>query len=993
MDKRLTDACDVAAAGLRSDAELYLEVRRELESHLEAAAQEAKHEGQSEAEAVDSALQHFGSPSELADTLLSANRRKMQWRARIRIAAVILLPLAAMILVGTMAQSEWRYWRINTWYWRFSGNDYTGKILNAAGIDTKRLSPKEHALLYNNWLKLLEQEPGNPAWSTLAYQKSISDNQHGWSNGKPIYIEQVISDQLDQAYRNDPDNAMIDYATVLNLLYQGSIMTGQQHKVKLVDQTKIMEALPYFISGVRKKRYCSYEDYTNQQRMTMSHYVSDNRSTIWDLFLCAGLSYNVLRDEYLTPALPFWGEELIKSGQPEIAEQVLDCWQLFTAHILEDNSFHSIHAISWSLRDWAQTLPPLYRKIGRTKKAEQVGYFLNRVSNRLLCRYAKNNKNPEREQIKAELHRYAGSRQQYLGNYLVTGEYNLKNLTTGRQWDYLNGDRIILQIAMIMLSALLLGSGLAWLIIRRRLRQELSPSLFAPSWAELGKLTLYGIVLPLGIWYTIIILPWGGREFALDYNAVNYLAQSVFLLLSLTIWPVILLHYTVARHGAKLGLTGISASKREYLLFPAVLLLLTAAAGWLPWGDQFIKLSALVPNYFELDNYGWQRTFAIYGFSAMAILFWGIVMLDALRYHENRQRLFNAGAKAATTMVGTAVLILLLGGLSEVIMEQQSRQLCRQDPFIERNIYHPLRLKIASDYQKYLKQELATLPPVTAPKIDFAVCDKVLFPRAVVSASEKRIEDAVKIGADVNAVDELGQTALMLACRYRDAKVVELLLKNGAKVETWCPPKQYSVGKRHAPPIPEMLTGADALMIAAYYNPNPDVIRVLLKYGADPKRQAQNGYSRDGATTFLIHGMTALMFAAINNNPEVVQALIDSGIKINEQKNHFTDTLERASLDNPDPKVAQLLYRNGATFSNPDRMIQLIPATGGYGQQVIDSACRRLQTAISVGFDPKRKDRQGKTVMDYARKNYELRQPAAIKRLEDICRQVPTGKH
>jgi hypothetical protein len=55
-----------------------------------------------------------------------------------------------------------------------------------------------------------------------------------------------------------------------------------------------------------------------------------------------------------------------------------------------------------------------------------------------------------------------------------------------------------------------------------------------------------------------------------------------------------------------------------------------------------------------------------------------------------------------------------------------------------------------------------------------------------------------------------------------------------------------------------------ALMLAALYNPNPEVIATLLKAGADVK-----GHN--------VIGLTPLMFAAVNQNPEVISTLLKAG--------------------------------------------------------------------------------------------------------------------
>ena len=78
------------------------------------------------------------------------------------------------------------------------------------------------------------------------------------------------------------------------------------------------------------------------------------------------------------------------------------------------------------------------------------------------------------------------------------------------------------------------------------------------------------------------------------------------------------------------------------------------------------------------------------------------------------------------------------------------------------------------------------------------------------------IEAALKDGANANARNSEGYTALMAAAmKNPDSEAVKVLLNAGADIDA------------------RLLTGATALMMAAINNSNPEVIKVLLNAGAD----------------------------------------------------------------------------------------------------------------------------------------------------------------
>ena len=97
--------------------------------------------------------------------------------------------------------------------------------------------------------------------------------------------------------------------------------------------------------------------------------------------------------------------------------------------------------------------------------------------------------------------------------------------------------------------------------------------------------------------------------------------------------------------------------------------------------------------------------------------------------------------------------------------------------------------------------------------------NQALF-KAAQSGTAKKINSAIKKGADVNARTEGGATALMLAAQYNtNSDVIIVLLGGGADVST------------------EDNSGNTALIYAVKSNNNPDVIKVLVSAWADANVQ------------------------------------------------------------------------------------------------------------------------------------------------------------
>jgi ankyrin len=120
------------------------------------------------------------------------------------------------------------------------------------------------------------------------------------------------------------------------------------------------------------------------------------------------------------------------------------------------------------------------------------------------------------------------------------------------------------------------------------------------------------------------------------------------------------------------------------------------------------------------------------------------------------------------------------------------------------------------------------------------------------------VEFLLDKGADPNAA-KAGFTALHAAIMRRDERVVSALLARGAdpnaRLQTWTPTRRASEDFNFAPE----LVGATPFWLAARFS-EPNVIRLLLKHGADPLFVHRADYA-DGAQVRRTQVTTALMAA------------------------------------------------------------------------------------------------------------------------------------
>jgi ankyrin repeat protein len=119
---------------------------------------------------------------------------------------------------------------------------------------------------------------------------------------------------------------------------------------------------------------------------------------------------------------------------------------------------------------------------------------------------------------------------------------------------------------------------------------------------------------------------------------------------------------------------------------------------------------------------------------------------------------------------------------------------------------------------------------------------------AAATRNTEVLKAALDAGADINAANVEGYTALMFAAAYNSAGIVSFLIERGADIS--------AVATKW---------DLNALHIACVYNPHPDVVEALIKGGLDIESK-------------ISAGDTPLVIAAANtSNLEVVQRLVELG--------------------------------------------------------------------------------------------------------------------
>jgi len=147
--------------------------------------------------------------------------------------------------------------------------------------------------------------------------------------------------------------------------------------------------------------------------------------------------------------------------------------------------------------------------------------------------------------------------------------------------------------------------------------------------------------------------------------------------------------------------------------------------------------------------------------------------------------------------------------------------------------------------------------------------------------------------------------------------------------------------------------GFTPLMCAAYYNPNPEVVRILIKAGA-----SLGGF----------RGYTVIECAARNNNPAVIKALLAAGASISPDYLGSTPLFD-AAFYNKNPEVIKVFLKAGASVNAEDtgKDTPLMAAARSKDQNP-----EVVLELLKSGANAKVKDCWGNTALYQARQNPKL---------------------
>ncbi|MHC5053894.1 MAG: permease prefix domain 1-containing protein [Planctomycetota bacterium] len=596
----LGELLDEATSSLRDDAELQLDVRAELASHLEDKRDDFVARGLSSEEALDLARQSFGPPDTVARDLLAANRRRMKLRALARLAlraAVVPAGLAAVFMFASRehlrplsAAPARAFGEPDP---SNMGSDLSFLVLNAESRRWEELSPEARLIVSGDWRRSFHHERIGAIWaahpariefcadyvvsfavSLTRLREHIADRllPRSKRSGRPEAVEHARSKlargmakferDLARAGALDPDNAFFDYLHAAVLAAGGCREewvppTAEDrarpplvHRTKfvVVDRELLDRAAKALLAGDAKPRCDSYAVESRRSRLAAVPREEGVSGILRRLSVWCGLTRGLgAPQRRLVSSLAARADMLASEGRGEESLRILDATVRVFSRSVSDVDEHWSNRNALTLaQSVAERLPPVYVGLGRAAEAERVRALAEQIK-----AAAKSGVCGLDEDVWKNISTHGGGACDFLHR---AGSGDRDVLAAAREIDQLLLDRAGTSLLLMTLFAL--AAGCAFVSVRWRLprsKVEAVPPIL-PRPAFLARALGLGVILPLAAFF--IYTQWSGisgREYSIAHLGHRFLLEIVLLVVTITAVVVSLARGYVRDRCADLG--------------------------------------------------------------------------------------------------------------------------------------------------------------------------------------------------------------------------------------------------------------------------------------------------------------------------------------------------------------------------------------------------------------------------------------------------------
>jgi len=623
-----------AAAGLRGDRELYLEIKEELQTHLEDKAAQYARDGHDEEESVALAKQSFGSPLDMAAELVEANRGRMRLRGLLRLGFnALIIPLA---IVLALYVGYGRFARLQVMVSRFNfdssnpptqlptlpffgiedypadeqvstdANSTVGKsptsTASAKNADKYAVlrqlrGNEQNAKEIRNYWETHRSDPDSNiyfAYYTLYSNAELPAFRRGARSAQEKEARYVA--EIRQGEQIEPQNALYNITLATYYLQTGMISKEERPNSPEVPQTDEVLNRRAFELGIAELQRAARKPYLHTYQMEVLakrlNVLPAPRLTE-DYLQQVTVSSSVLFPEFakwrsLARRIPGCARLLLAEGRRADAEAVMDAWKPFTLQLVQDSTNQSLIKVLVSVaiaRMLSKSAADIYGQLGATDKATEARSTFTHLE-KVYAGWQKARQYTAGNRFEMMMHDHAPILTNLLLPVFGNMVLSVSELMPGRMHEHVIIEETAVQGVLLLLMLALLGTlcqGVLWLYQMRR--AAAIPFLLLPPAKEIMRALLLGIVLPMAIYWVYSRLPGiGGREFGWSSDMRTRFIIEIVIVGFIMLWlPAFLLKRYIHRRCEDLGISRptrkeerISNWKVRGAIFAALLLIAVA---------------------------------------------------------------------------------------------------------------------------------------------------------------------------------------------------------------------------------------------------------------------------------------------------------------------------------------------------------------------------------------------------------------------------------
>lgn len=656
-----------ATAGLASDPELRLDVQAELRSHIEDKQTELGGEDH-----TDEAVASLGEVVELAEEVAAANRRRLGGRVLARrLLRFALVPAAILCALWFSGLRDVLYAR------RLKASldgDPTRSSPLPGWLDrSRKLSQHEQLLLYGDpdrqgaesYRTLWERNPANAVY----YADYITRVQDAFS----LTDERKLA-ALAEARTVDPENGRYPFLTAMIQLREAAeykAIEGDDGKTASYalepgDRPALDRAMTDLLAAVWLPVYRCYHLEMLRERQAALGPPDRLLDTVQRTAIAAAVLLPDLQQVRGAARYAMaYAELLIAEGRGEEAVPYLEIPERLARHVTKDSFCLIEMLVSHALTRMAQEQAPhLLRQIGHEAQAQAAETRLQAVSQPMQqWRESQTQFNPEMAEL---LNRYAGVMAGMLLPALGGQDAVdlAPRLATSRRLEFVVMTEAITGLVGLLLVAAMtvcLVISLRW---RLTLGAQSAPLLLLPSWRDMLRFVLLGVILPFAVFLVWTRwLPFSGHAYSMKFAGHRAAAEFVALLLTLLLIPGWLASRAFRRRCLELELPPpphISKLLRTPLTIAGLGLLIGFA----------------IPGGFGMQP----GLLVVQGSAGIALLVF--LALVGLGLFSSRRHGRTIGTLSRSLIPVFATAILILGLVVQPILRHRERHLLRADTIL-----------------------------------------------------------------------------------------------------------------------------------------------------------------------------------------------------------------------------------------------------------------------------------------------------------------------